>query len=151
MVRRLERIVTRDEMLTRADKTLQWLFTAQQQNQQMPSPPVDQDEDMEIEAPTPAVDHRQQTLLQFFRPAQPSHQPCLSTPARQFPCEPSPGVKGFPGYNSGGISPLTTSDCDTITPTRHFADSDIDLDMDLGVDESTNSPSKCTGLLGWLR
>ncbi|KAL4811034.1 hypothetical protein BDV18DRAFT_128469 [Aspergillus unguis] len=135
------------------DKTLHRLFTAQQRVQQMPTPPADQDEDMEPEAPIPAVDQRQKTLLQFFRPAQPSHQPCPSTPARQFPSEPSRSIKGFPGYNSGSVSPTTPSTCDRMTPTRHFADRDMDVDMDIDMemDESPNRPSNLTGLLGWMR
>ncbi|KAL4979645.1 hypothetical protein BDW66DRAFT_147993 [Aspergillus desertorum] len=124
------------------DKTLRYLFMAQQRIQQLPSPPTEPDLDVatEREAP-PAVDPRQQTLLRFFRPAQPqpqrqpSHQPCPSTPLNQLSSEPTPPlrVNGFPqGRDVGSVSPFTASDGETMTPASRLADHDMDMNMDMG-------------------
>ncbi|KAL4783133.1 hypothetical protein BJX76DRAFT_358272 [Aspergillus varians] len=131
--------------------TLHWLFTAQQQVQQVPTPPVDHDEDMEPEMPKPVVDHRQQTLLQFFRPAQPPRQPCSSTPMSQFSSESLQGGNQFPqGHNVASVSPFTASDSGTMTPAPQFADQDMDTDMDLGGDGSSHVPEKWSGPAGWM-
>ncbi|KAL4766017.1 uncharacterized protein BDW70DRAFT_155666 [Aspergillus foveolatus] len=131
-----------DSMLTlETDKTLRWLFTAQQRVQQIPIPPIEpeQDENMEPEAP-PAFDPRQQTLLQFFRPTQPqpyrqpSQQPCPSIPIDQLSSEPGPSRSGI-GFlhdrDVGSVSPSTASDGETMTPASQLADRDMDMDMDM--------------------
>ncbi|KAL4869262.1 hypothetical protein BDV12DRAFT_168190 [Aspergillus spectabilis] len=132
------------------DTTLRWLFTAQQRVQPMPSTPADQDEDMEPEGPT-AVDHRQQSLLRFFRPIQPSRQPCPSTPVGQFPGEPSRcGNETLQGHDVGSVSPAATSDSGTMSPAAQLVDRDMDMDMDLGSGESDQNPRQWTGSLGWM-
>jgi hypothetical protein len=138
-------------MLTRGtENTLRWLFTAQQRTQQVPSTPADHNEDMEPEAPT-TVDHRQQSLLRFFRPAQPSHQPCPSTPVRQLPSEPSRcGNEILQGQDVGSVSPAATSDSGTMSPAAQLVDRDIDMDMNLGSGESNQNPRQWTGPLGWM-
>ncbi|KAL6231275.1 hypothetical protein BDW75DRAFT_220550 [Aspergillus navahoensis] len=125
------------------DKTLRYLFTAQQRVQQMPTPPTDPelDADMEPEAP-PTVDPRQQTLLKFFRPAQPqpqcqpSHQPCPSTPINRLSSEPASSLSGIgflQGRDVGSVSPFTASDGETMTPAARLADIDMDMDMDMDM------------------
>ncbi|KAL4936415.1 hypothetical protein BDV06DRAFT_205107 [Aspergillus oleicola] len=129
------------------DKTLRWLFTAQQRVQQIPTPPAepesdrDENEDMNPE-PTPVVDHRQQSLLQFFHPAatQPSRQTCSSTPMSQFE-----NIQGGNdsshghGHSVGIVPPATPSNGMTmavaITPAPELADRDMDgdEDMDMGL------------------
>ncbi|KAL4733229.1 hypothetical protein BDV11DRAFT_200491 [Aspergillus similis] len=123
------------------DKTLRWLFTAQQRVQQIPTPPTEpeQDEDMEPDAP-PAFDPRQQTLLQFFRPTQPhpyrqpSQQPCPSIPIDQLSSEPAP-LRSGNGFlhdrDVGSVSPSTASDGETMTPASQLADRDMEMDMDM--------------------
>ncbi|RDW93944.1 uncharacterized protein DSM5745_01266 [Aspergillus mulundensis] len=133
------------------DKTLRWLFTAQQRVQQIPTPPTEpeHDEDMELEAeaeavPLPAPDHRQQSLLQFFRPAQPQQHPrpsCPSTPVTRLSGEPARG-------GAESVSPAA-SEGGTMTPSRFAGcnmdgDMDIDMDMDVGGGEPTQGP-------GWMR
>ncbi|KAL4924136.1 uncharacterized protein BDV17DRAFT_221395 [Aspergillus undulatus] len=116
------------------DKTLRWLFTAQQRVQQIPTPPADQDEDMEPESPTPVVDRRQKSLLQFFRPAhsQTPREPCPSTPMSQFSSDVLQGGNDFPhGPSVGMASPATPSGDGTMAPAPGFADRDMDMDMDL--------------------
>ncbi|KAL4983016.1 hypothetical protein BDW68DRAFT_169722 [Aspergillus falconensis] len=125
------------------DKTLRYLFTAQQRVQQVPTPPTEPelDEDMEPKAPS-AVDPRQQTLLQFFRPVQPqpqcqpSHQPCPSTPISRFSSEPAPSLSGngfLQGRYVGSVSPFTASDGDTMTPASRLADRDMDMDINMDM------------------
>ncbi|KAL4998843.1 hypothetical protein BDV10DRAFT_166414 [Aspergillus recurvatus] len=125
------------------DKTLRYLFKAQQRVQQMPTPPTepDLDEDMESEAP-PAVDPRQQTLLQFFRPAQPQpqcqpyHQPCPSTPIDRLSSESAhslSGIRFLQGCDVGSVSPFTASDGEPMTPASRLIDRDMDTDMDMDM------------------
>ena len=139
-------------MLTwETENTLQLLFRAQQQVQQVPTRPASQDEDMEPDTPTPAVDCRQQTLLQFFRPAQTSRQPCPSTPISQFSSEVLQGGNVFPqGHGFCGASPLTSNDGDAMTPAPQSVDRDMDIDMDTGSNESSPAPWQWTGPVGWM-
>ncbi|KAL4878370.1 hypothetical protein BJY04DRAFT_195836 [Aspergillus karnatakaensis] len=117
------------------DNTLHWLFTAQQRAQQMPMTPAGQDQDIEPDAPTP-VDHRQQSLLQFFRPVQPSRPSYPSPPIRQFPNEPLRGGNELlQSHNAGSVSPATTSDSGTMSPATRLADCDMDMDLSIGNSE----------------
>ncbi|KAL4912789.1 hypothetical protein BDW62DRAFT_193869 [Aspergillus aurantiobrunneus] len=130
------------------ENTIRWLFSAQQQVQQIPNPPADQDEDMEPETPAPVVDHGQQTLLQFFRPAQSPRQPCPSNPISQFSSAALQGGNEFPqGHDMGSVSP---SDSGTMTPAPQLVDCDGSMDMDLGGDGSSHNPSQWTGALGCM-
>lgn len=133
------------------ENTLRLLFTAQQQVQQAPTPPANQDEDMETDTPTPTVDCRQQTLLQFFRPSQPSRQPCSSTPISQFSSEVLQGGNVFPqGHGFGGASPPTSNYGDAMTLAPQPVDRDMDIDMDTGSNESSPAPRQWTGPVGWI-
>ncbi|KKK19282.1 hypothetical protein AOCH_006034 [Aspergillus ochraceoroseus] len=126
------------------ENTLRWLFTAQQRQRHAPTPPADQDEDMEAEPAQEAVDPRQQTLLQFFRPIQPSSRACPPNNTSQIP------VGFLPQRNIGSNSPSTPSDGSTIGLALQKADGDMDMDMDSGSDESVQESKQWTGGLGWM-
>ncbi|KAL5341234.1 hypothetical protein BJX70DRAFT_395957 [Aspergillus crustosus] len=131
------------------ENTLRWLFNAQQRAHQNPSTPAEQDEDMEPETPT-IVDHRQQSLLRFFRPAQHSRQPCPSTPVRQFPSELSRGGDELIHDNNvGSVSPAATSDSSTMSPAARLADQDMDMDVGLATGESDQKSRQWIGFPGW--
>lgn len=106
---------------------------------------------MEADAPTPAADCRQQTLLQFFRPAQTTRQPCPSTPISQFSSEVLQGGSVFPqGPGFGGASPLTSNDGDAMTLAPQPIDRDMDIDMETESNESSPAPRQWTGPVEWM-
>ncbi|KAL4948397.1 hypothetical protein BDW69DRAFT_176536 [Aspergillus filifer] len=130
------------------DKTLRWLFTAQQRVHHLPTPPAEpelesdqeHDEDAAMQ-PEPTPDYRQQSLLQFFRPAQPqpSRQLAQSTPVSQF--ENIQGGNDFShGQGVGIVHPATPSESATMdmtmamTPVPGLADRNINLDGDGDMD-----------------
>ncbi|KAL2823701.1 hypothetical protein BDW59DRAFT_163070 [Aspergillus cavernicola] len=134
------------------ENTLRWLFTAQQRAQ-MPTPPADRDEEMEPKPPTAIVDPRQQTLFRFFRPVQPSHPPCPSTPTNQSPRDASRGSTEFlQGHSIGSVSPLTPSEGNTLPPAPQIADGDGDMDMDVDMrsDEPNQGLKRLAATLGWM-
>ncbi|KAL4910866.1 hypothetical protein BDW74DRAFT_142001 [Aspergillus multicolor] len=134
------------------DKTLRWLFTAQQRVQQMSTPPTEpeQDEhtDMESESvPLPAPDHRQQSLLQFFRPArsqQHARPSCPSTPINRSSGEPARG-------GTKNVSPFAASEGGMMTPSRiagRDVDGDMDVHMDMDMGLGGGEPNQNPG---WMR
>ncbi|KAI9369140.1 hypothetical protein BJX61DRAFT_175146 [Aspergillus egyptiacus] len=116
------------------ENTLRWLYTAQQRSQQIPTPPSDREEDMEptLEPPTAIVDPRQQTLLRFFRPVQPSQPRSASTPMSHTSSGTSCGSTGFMQcHDIGGSSPLSGSENGTSRPAQMpGGDMNMDVDMD---------------------
>ncbi|KAJ0419247.1 hypothetical protein BJY00DRAFT_286168 [Aspergillus carlsbadensis] len=132
------------------ENTLRWLYTAQQRVQQTPTPPADRNEDMEPELPT-AIDARQQSLLQFFRPVQPYHPPCPSTPTSQSASGPSRDMTNtLQGRSMTVASPSTTRLNGTVSPASQTDDHGINMDILSGNDESAEDPGQWVGTLGWM-
>ncbi|KAL3474724.1 hypothetical protein BJX99DRAFT_231205 [Aspergillus californicus] len=135
------------------ENTLRWLFTAQQRAEQIPTPATEHNDDMEPEPPTATVDPRQQTLLRFFRPAQPSHPICPSTPMSQYSSDTSRGNTELRrGPIIGCDSPLTPSKSGTSPPAPQMADRDTDMDMDIDFrsNESNQDLKGWAGGLIWM-
>ncbi|KAL2864172.1 uncharacterized protein BJX67DRAFT_361854 [Aspergillus lucknowensis] len=127
------------------ENTLRWLYTAQQRAQQIHTPPADQDEDVKPEPPTAIVEPRQQSLLQFFHPVQPSHPHCPSTPMSQILSGPTLDSTEFlQGHDIGFASPSTTSNSGTMTPARQ-----MEVNIDPGSYESAQNPGPWAGARGW--
>ncbi|KAL2857114.1 hypothetical protein BJY01DRAFT_158551 [Aspergillus pseudoustus] len=128
------------------ENTLRWLYTAQRRMQQTPVPSADHDENMEPEAPT-TVDSRQQSLLRFFRPVQPSYPPCPSTPMSQISSGPSRGItETLQSCDTAVTSPSTTSFSGTTSPAPQMAD----RDMDMGIFSGNENPGQWAETLGWM-
>ncbi|KAL2858839.1 hypothetical protein BJX68DRAFT_262368 [Aspergillus pseudodeflectus] len=132
------------------ENTLRWLYTAQQRVQQTPTPPADQNEDIEPELPT-AIDSRQQSLLQFFRPVQPSYPRCPSTPISQSASGPSRDIPNtLQGRDMMVGSPSTTRLSGTVSPASQTADYSVNMDILSGNGESAEHPGQWAGTPGWM-
>ncbi|PYH80649.1 hypothetical protein BO82DRAFT_337852 [Aspergillus uvarum CBS 121591] len=133
------------------ENTLRWLFTAQQQ--QTSAPLADEQEQMDHE-PTlspETVDPRQQTLLKFFRPCQPS-----SNKSHPYSLMPKTSDTPFFGatpvhFHSMPIAvPGHSMDSDTFSPASQTTDTDMDVEMESASDESNCSSRAPVGGLAWM-
>ncbi|KAL3488986.1 hypothetical protein BJX62DRAFT_167023 [Aspergillus germanicus] len=132
------------------ENTLRWLYTAQQRVQQTPTPPAERNEDMEPELPT-ATDSRQQSLLQFFRPVQPSYPICPSTPMSQSASGPSRDMSNtLQGRDMTVASPSTMRLSGTESPASQTGDHSMNMDILSGNGESAENPGQWAGTLGWM-
>lgn len=138
------------------EKTLRWIFSAQQQQQQMAAPMDTTDEAMDSESmlPTPeTVDPRQQTLLRFFQPRTQPGSPFRPSRHALAPRANETGMErddilrcqAFNDMNATGSS----TESESTSPGFNM---DVDMDVDMDTDESSDSSHAASkaGALGWM-
>ncbi|CAL5870106.1 uncharacterized protein PFLUO_LOCUS4341 [Penicillium psychrofluorescens] len=145
--------------------TLRWIFSAQQQQQQATPIPTPDPEAMDSE-PSPitvsdAIDPRQKTLLQFFRPDQQPASPFRPSrqalAARANECalttqDDLVRLHAFERLNSIASSSGSESNSPGFMGQ---ADADVEMDMDGGSSSSDSSGQTpmtmtCAGGAGWM-
>ena len=109
---------------------------------------------MDIESlPAPeTVDPRQQTLLKFFQPAKTSSSQRFSKNTQPQPATPTPTPRAIQQPSLIGDAMNASIDSDTRTPSlsSQGPSMDMDVDMDLGSDETARDPNLWPGGLGWM-
>lgn len=136
-------------MLTRAEKTLRWIFSAQQQQQRKPITPMDTTDDamMDSESSIPSpetVDPRQQTLLRFFQPRAETSSPfrpsreALAARANETALDQEDLMRrqAFAQRNMVG----STSGSETTSSGFFQTETDVDMDMDGGESSDSSNP-----------
>lgn len=140
---------TAKQLLTRAEKTLRWIFSAQQQQQQQPITPMDTTDDAMMDTdpsiPSPeTVDPRQQTLLRFFQPRTEAMSPfrpsreALAARANETAMDQEEIMRrqAFSQMNMAG----STSGSETTSPSFFQTETDVDMDMDGGESSDSSNP-----------
>ncbi|OKP14823.1 hypothetical protein PENSUB_5887 [Penicillium subrubescens] len=131
------------------EKTLRWIFSAQQQQQQQPITPMDTADDAMMDAdpsiPFPeTVDPRQQTLLRFFQPRAEAMSPfrpsreALAARANETALDKEEIMRhqAFSQMNMAG----STSGSETTSPGFFQTETDVDMDMDGGESSDSSNP-----------
>ncbi|XHG06567.1 hypothetical protein AWENTII_009756 [Aspergillus wentii] len=101
--------------------------------------------------PSPeTVDPRQQTLLKFFRPAQPSFGQSPSGRWNQQAVDVLPGNRNILQQHVLNTNPVGGStESDSNTPSVQTG-TDMDVEMDSGSDRSTQDIRAWAGGVGWM-
>ncbi|KAJ5574368.1 uncharacterized protein N7459_008795 [Penicillium hispanicum] len=138
------------------EKTLRWIFSAQQQQQD--SAPLEQsDEAMDAEPTIPSpetVDPRQQTLLRFFQPRVQTSSPfrpsreALAPRANETALSQDEIIRrqAFKQMNPTGSS----SGSETTSLGFNQMDTDVDMDMDTDQSSEGSNPASKIGVMGWM-
>ncbi|OOQ86729.1 hypothetical protein PEBR_22145 [Penicillium brasilianum] len=134
---------------SRAEKTLRWIFSAQQQQQRQPITPMDTADDAMMDAdpsiPSPeTIDPRQQTLLRFFQPRAEASSPfrpsreALAARANETAMDQEEVMRrqAFAQMNMAG----STSGSETTSPGFFQTETDVDMDMDGGESSDSSNP-----------
>ncbi|KAJ5156228.1 hypothetical protein N7492_009031 [Penicillium capsulatum] len=136
------------------EKTLRWIFSAQQQQQQQTAAMDTSDETMDSESmlPTPeTIDPRQQTLLRFFQPRTQPGSPfrpsrhALAPRANETAMEHDEILRRqvFNGMNPAVSS--TTSE--TTSPGNNM---DVDMDVDMDTEETSDGSYNASKPMAWM-
>ncbi|KAJ5132153.1 hypothetical protein N7448_006311 [Penicillium atrosanguineum] len=139
------------------EKTLRWIYSAQQQQpqQQMETStgPIDEAMDSEPTLPSPeTVDPRQQTLLRFFQPRpqvassfRPSRQ-ALAPRANETAIDRDDMLRRQAFMNPAGSS----SGSETMSPGVNQMHMDMDVDMDTDQSSGRSNPASNIDVMGWM-
>ncbi|KAJ5709328.1 hypothetical protein N7493_010662 [Penicillium malachiteum] len=141
----------------RAEKTLRWIFSAQQQQHSGPMDTSDEPMEDATLVPTPEeIDPRQQTLLRFFQPRgqqvprfKPSRE-ALVPLANEIVMNQEDSIRRAAFEQMAANT--NSSGSETTSPGFNSVDMDMDMDMDIDTNESSPSsnPASNPGGMTWM-
>ncbi|KAJ6021795.1 hypothetical protein N7540_007299 [Penicillium herquei] len=137
------------------EKTLRWIFSAQQQQHSGPMDTSDEQMEEAVPVPTPEeVDPRQQTLLRFFQPR--GHQVPRFKPSREalVPLANEIAMNQEDAIRRAAFEQMAvgtnSSGSETTSPGFNSMDMDMDMDMDTNESSPGSNPASNPGSMTWM-